>query len=82
MTGLQHRSCGTVRSTWWACAIVSAPTRPVTDTDVARFWREFDTPPGFEIMDVESGLVAGVWRDEFDIEHVRVYRQTLVPDGE
>lgn len=126
---------------------VSTPARPVTDADIARFWREleagkdgvpavmerlrgdlvypeffpaisglvtddlgrvwarrypgedpstrswwlfdegrlvaeFDAPPGFEIMDVEDGLVVGVWRDDFDIEYVRVFRQTLRSDGE
>ena len=30
-------------------------------------------PSGFELMDVESGLLAGVWRDDLGVEHVQVY---------
>lgn len=37
------------------------------------------TPAGLEIRDVERGLVAGIWRDELDVEHVRVYRLVLHP---
>ena len=33
------------------------------------------SPIGFEVMDIESGFLAGVWRDELDVEHVRLYRR-------
>jgi hypothetical protein len=36
---------------------------------------QLKTPAGLEIMDVGSGLIAGVWRDELGVEHVRVYRR-------
>jgi hypothetical protein len=40
-----------------------------------RVTSQLETPTGLEIMDVASGLIAGVWRDELGVEHVRVYRQ-------
>lgn len=48
--------------TWW-----------IFDGD-GRVTGRLETPSGLEIMDVESGLIAGVWRDELDVEHVQVYR--------
>ena len=33
-------------------------------------------PARFEVFDIGDGYVAGVWRDEDDVEHVRVYRLT------
>ncbi len=31
-------------------------------------------PDGFNLSDVREGLLAGSWRDEFEVPHVRVYR--------
>jgi hypothetical protein len=31
-------------------------------------------PVGFELKDVEAGMLAGVWRDELGLEYVRLYR--------
>lgn len=42
--------------------------------DEGRLVERVSSPVGFELMDVESGMLAGVWRDEFDVEHVRLYR--------
>ena len=39
-----------------------------------------DTPVGFMLMAVVNGEVTGVWRDEWGVEYVRVYR--LRPQGE
>ncbi|MCG6954642.1 MAG: hypothetical protein LJF04_01510 [Gemmatimonadetes bacterium] len=33
-----------------------------------------DMPPDLEVMDIQGGFVAGVWRDELDVQHVRLYR--------
>lgn len=52
------------------------------DREDPRTWFAFEagravarirTPPGFEIFDIEDGLVAGVARDEMEVEHVEVY---------
>ena len=32
-----------------------------------------ETPASFSIQSVRRSLVAGIWRDEFEVEHVRVY---------
>jgi hypothetical protein len=32
-----------------------------------------DAPPGLRIVEIGSDYVIGVWRDEVDVEHVRVY---------
>ncbi|HUP52206.1 MAG TPA: hypothetical protein VM198_07010 [Longimicrobiales bacterium] len=59
--------------------------RLYTATEGEEVWWAFDdgrlvarlaTPAGLEVMDMEAGLVAGVWRDALDVEHVRVYRRT------
>lgn len=31
------------------------------------------TPQGFRVLDIEGGLIAGVWTDELGVEFVRVY---------
>jgi len=54
----------------------------VSDDDPDHWWVFEDgslagvlsAPPGLEVFDVERGLVAGVWHDDLDVEHVRVYR--------
>jgi hypothetical protein len=33
-----------------------------------------ETPRRLRLFDVRQGRVAGVWRDDFDVEHVRLYR--------
>lgn len=65
------------------CSVWARRYQPTTDQEGT--WWLFDsegkvtgrlnTPAGLEIMDVERGLVAGVWRDELGVEHVRVYRR-------
>ena len=30
-------------------------------------------PPRFRVLEVAGGTVLGVWKDEFDVEYVRVY---------
>lgn len=52
-------------------------------TDISAVWSVFDgrgvltaevkVPRSFTVMDVTENLVLGVWRDEFDVESVRVY---------
>jgi hypothetical protein len=38
-------------------------------------WRgRVDMPPDLEVMDIQGGFVAGVWWDELDVQHVRLYR--------
>lgn len=50
-------------NTWW----IFDPEGRVTG--------QLPTPAGLEIMDVESGFIAGVWRDELGVEHVQIYRR-------
>jgi hypothetical protein len=33
-----------------------------------------ETPPGLRIMEIGADYVLGVWRDDLDVEHVRMYR--------
>jgi len=33
-----------------------------------------DVPRSLRLYDVRAGMVAGVWRDDLDVEHVRLYR--------
>jgi hypothetical protein len=52
------------------------------DDDVETWWvfdqgrlvRRVTAPVGFELKDVEAGMLAGVWRDELGLEYVRLYR--------
>jgi hypothetical protein len=39
-----------------------------------------ETPVGLSIMSIGSDYVAGVWRDEFDVEFVRLHRLLRVED--
>jgi hypothetical protein len=60
---------------------VLAYTRP---GDERRSWTVFapegralgtvETPPGLRIMEIGADYVLGVWRDDLDVEHVRMYR--------
>jgi len=38
-----------------------------------------DTPPGLEIYQIGNDYVLGVWRDETDVEHVRLYGLSKTP---
>jgi 6-bladed beta-propeller len=43
--------------------------------DEARVWMgQVQTPAGFMAMSIAGADVAGVWRDDLGVEHVRVYR--------
>jgi hypothetical protein len=33
-----------------------------------------ETPPGLEVMDIGSDYLLGLWKDELDVEHLRLYR--------
>jgi len=54
-----------------------------TDPDATNNWRVFDrdghllasvaTPRRFDMMKIGPNWIAGVWRDELDVEHVRLY---------
>lgn len=55
---------------------------PETDPEPVEEWWVFDevglraqlrSPLGFRVMDIEQGLVAGVFTDELGVEYVRVY---------
>ncbi len=55
--------------------LVAAHDWDVYDGD-RRFVGQVRTPAGFYPMVITSGTVAGVWRDELGVEHVRAYRFT------
>jgi len=38
-----------------------------------------DTPPGLEIFEIGNDYVLGVWRDEMEVEHVRMYALNRTP---
>ena len=40
----------------------------------AGFLGQVRAPPGFRVMCISEAGLAGVWRDELDVEYVRVYR--------
>lgn len=40
-----------------------------------------DTPAGFVPMSIRGGLIAGVWLDDLDVEHVRVYAVRRAREG-
>ncbi len=51
-------------------------------TDLSERWvvigsdgqlRALVLPPRFQLMDVGRGMLAGVWKDDFDVEHVRAF---------
>jgi hypothetical protein len=51
-----------------------APSRwTVLDADGA-WLGTVETPAGLAVMEVGADYVLGVWRDELDVEHVRLYR--------
>jgi 6-bladed beta-propeller len=61
----------------WAEIYSPDPSAPAT-WDVfngARAWMgQVQTPAGFTAMSITGADVAGVWRDDLGVEHVRVYR--------
>lgn len=57
----RFRTPGDGVETWWVF-------------DGGRLVRRVTAPVGFELMDVEAGMLAGVWRDELGLEYVRLYR--------
>lgn len=59
--GQRFRTPGDGVETWWVF-------------DGGRLVRRVTAPVGFELKDVEAGMLAGVWRDELGLEYVRLYR--------
>ena len=56
----RYRRPGDVVETWWVF-------------DRGRLVKRVATPVGFEVMDAEAGMLAGVWRDDLGLEYVQVY---------
>ncbi|MEX0894015.1 MAG: hypothetical protein WEB88_17735 [Gemmatimonadota bacterium] len=60
-----------------------------TDPAAAQAWSVFDgaggllaevaMPPGFQPLSIRGELIAGIWRDELDVEHVHVHRYHRSP---
>ena len=44
-----------------------------------RFLGTVDTPPGVQLLEIGNTSVLGVWRDDLDVEYVRVYPLVPVP---
>ena len=60
----------------WVRTFQVSPSEPAEWSvfDPAGRWLgQVETPPGFDVMDIGADYVAGVWKDELDVEHVRVY---------
>jgi hypothetical protein len=72
----------------WAAVPGTRDARTRTLPDEPRRWLVFDaggkllgeveTPPGFVVHDIRLGRVVGVWRDDLDVEYVRVYGIELI----
>ena len=52
--------------------LLNLPTRWRMFSD-SRLVGYLETPASFSIQSVRGALVAGIWRDEFEVQHVRVY---------
>jgi hypothetical protein len=50
------------------------PTRWDVFDPEGRWWCTVTLPTAFAPLDIGSDYVAGVWRDQDDVEHVRLYR--------
>ncbi|HEX7051634.1 MAG TPA: hypothetical protein VF188_15625 [Longimicrobiales bacterium] len=58
----------------------AAPAEPAAVWDVfgpdGRWLGPVSTPDGFEVTDIGADYVLGIWKDELDVEHVRMYHLT------
>lgn len=55
--------------------IPGEPPRPWSVFDSSGVWLgQVQLPEGFDPQEIGEEYVTGVWRDEFDVEYVRVYR--------